>query len=184
MRSRRPAHRSRRTAMSSRFEHGVRVGADAGVVRLMGVVANGATIKRAEEAVRGIAGVRRVDNKLIAGGMLDFDSAESRSFHISPGGILARALRSFSVFLMPKPSADRSTAPTTRRRPPGEAGCLLVDRDLEAQTRQKSARREPADACADDCDRPLAHGAGMRVNRTGRSDRSKTKSARCGLPVP
>ena len=52
---------------------GVRVGADAGVVRLMGVVANGATIKRAEEAVRGIAGVRRVDNKLIAGGMLDFD---------------------------------------------------------------------------------------------------------------
>jgi cytochrome c5 len=52
---------------------GVRVGAAAGVVRLMGVVANGAAIKRAEEAARSVGGVRRVDNKLIARGMLDFD---------------------------------------------------------------------------------------------------------------
>ncbi len=52
---------------------GVRVGINAGVVRLMGVAAHAATIKRAEEAVRRVAGVRRVDNKLISGGMLDFD---------------------------------------------------------------------------------------------------------------
>ena len=52
---------------------GVRVSAAAGVVRLMGVVANGAAIKRAEEAARSVGGVRRVDNKLITRGMLDFD---------------------------------------------------------------------------------------------------------------
>jgi cytochrome c5 len=52
---------------------GVRVGIDAGVVRLVGVVANGATIKRAEEAARRVAGTRRIENRLIAGGMLDFD---------------------------------------------------------------------------------------------------------------
>jgi cytochrome c5 len=52
---------------------GVRVGAAAGVVRLMGVAPNGAAIKRAEEAARSVSGVRRVDNKLIARGMLEFD---------------------------------------------------------------------------------------------------------------
>jgi hypothetical protein len=52
---------------------GIRLSVERGVVRLTGVAATGATIKQAEEAARSVAGVRRVDNKLIAGGMLDFD---------------------------------------------------------------------------------------------------------------
>jgi cytochrome c5 len=52
---------------------GIRVSAEGGVVRLTGVAANGATIKRAEDAARSVAGVGRLENRLIAGGMLDFD---------------------------------------------------------------------------------------------------------------
>ena len=52
---------------------GVRVSAQDGVVRLMGVVQSAAIVKRAEETVRSVAGVRGLDNRLVTGGMLDFD---------------------------------------------------------------------------------------------------------------
>jgi cytochrome c5 len=52
---------------------GIRVRALDGVVRLMGVVQDSAMVKRAESIAHAIAGVRSVDNQLVAGGMLDFD---------------------------------------------------------------------------------------------------------------
>lgn len=52
---------------------GIRVGTSAGVVRLMGVVQDAALAKRAEAVVRAVEGVRGVDNRLVSGGMLDFD---------------------------------------------------------------------------------------------------------------
>jgi cytochrome c5 len=52
---------------------GVRVSGEGGAVRLLGVVANGAALQRAEAAVKAIPGVRSVDNRLITGGMLEFD---------------------------------------------------------------------------------------------------------------
>jgi cytochrome c5 len=52
---------------------GVRVSAEDGAVRLLGVVSNGATLQRAETAARAISGVKSVDNRLITGGMLEFD---------------------------------------------------------------------------------------------------------------
>jgi cytochrome c5 len=52
---------------------GVRVRALDDVVRLMGVVQDSGVAKRAEAIAASIAGVRGVDSKLVAGGMLDFD---------------------------------------------------------------------------------------------------------------
>jgi len=52
---------------------GIRVGTASGVVRLMGVVQDAALVKRAEVIVRSVEGVRGVDNRLVSGGMLDFD---------------------------------------------------------------------------------------------------------------
>lgn len=52
---------------------GIRVGTSSGVVRLMGVVHDAALVKRAEAVVRAVEGVRSVDNRLVSGGMLDFD---------------------------------------------------------------------------------------------------------------
>lgn len=52
---------------------GIRVGTSAGTVRLMGVVQDAAVVKRAEAVVRSLEGVRSVDNRLVSGGMLDFD---------------------------------------------------------------------------------------------------------------
>lgn len=52
---------------------GIRVGTSSGVVRLMGVVQDGTQVKRAEAVVRAVEGVRGVDNRLVSGGMLDFD---------------------------------------------------------------------------------------------------------------
>lgn len=52
---------------------GIRVGTAAGTVRLMGVVQDAAVVKRAESVVRAVEGVRGVDNRLVSGGMLDFD---------------------------------------------------------------------------------------------------------------
>lgn len=52
---------------------GIRVGTSAGTVRLMGVVQDAAVVKRAESVVRSVDGVRGVDNRLVSGGMLDFD---------------------------------------------------------------------------------------------------------------
>jgi osmotically-inducible protein OsmY len=52
---------------------GVRVRARDGVVRLMDVVQDSGVAKRAEAIAASIAGVRGVDSKLVAGGMLDFD---------------------------------------------------------------------------------------------------------------
>lgn len=52
---------------------GIRVGTAAGIVRLMGVVQDADTVKRAEEVVRAVEGVRGVENRLVSGGMLDFD---------------------------------------------------------------------------------------------------------------
>jgi cytochrome c5 len=52
---------------------GVRVGARAGIVRLMGVVQDAAIVKRAEALAAAVTGVRGVENRLVSGGMLDFD---------------------------------------------------------------------------------------------------------------
>ena len=52
---------------------GLRVRALDGIVRLMGVVQEAGQAQRAEAIAAAIAGVRGVDNKLVAGGMLDFD---------------------------------------------------------------------------------------------------------------
>ena len=52
---------------------GIRVCSLDGVVRLMGVVQDSSVVKRAEAIVTAIPGVRGVDNRLVAGGMLDFD---------------------------------------------------------------------------------------------------------------
>jgi len=52
---------------------GIRVGTVSGVVRLMGVVQDAVLVKRAEAVVRAVEGVRGVDNRLVSGGMLDFD---------------------------------------------------------------------------------------------------------------
>ena len=52
---------------------GIRVRALAGTVRLMGVLENAALVKRAEETAKSTMGVRKVDNKLVTGGMLEFD---------------------------------------------------------------------------------------------------------------
>jgi cytochrome c5 len=52
---------------------GIRVRALGGTVRLMGVVEDSSTVKRAESIAQSIAGVRSVDNRLVSGGMLDFD---------------------------------------------------------------------------------------------------------------
>lgn len=52
---------------------GIRVGTTAGVVRLMGLVQDAAVVKRAEAVTRAVEGVRGVDNRLVSGGMLDFD---------------------------------------------------------------------------------------------------------------
>lgn len=52
---------------------GIRVSTRDGVVRLMGVVEKGDAIPRAERITRSVTGVRDVDNKLVSGGMLDFD---------------------------------------------------------------------------------------------------------------
>jgi len=51
----------------------IRVGARDGVVTLMGVVDRGDTVKRAEALARSVEGVRGVTNRLVTGGMLDFD---------------------------------------------------------------------------------------------------------------
>ena len=52
---------------------GVRVYAREGIVRLMGVVQDSAVVKRAGALAAAITGVRGVDNRLVSGGMLDFD---------------------------------------------------------------------------------------------------------------
>jgi osmotically-inducible protein OsmY len=52
---------------------GVRVSAEGGAVRLMGVVRNGAALQGVEAAAKAVPGVRSVENRLITGGMLDFD---------------------------------------------------------------------------------------------------------------
>jgi cytochrome c5 len=52
---------------------GIRVGTSAGTVRLMGVVQDAAVVRRAEAVVRAVDGVRGIDNRLVSGGMLDFD---------------------------------------------------------------------------------------------------------------
>jgi len=52
---------------------GIRVRSLEGVVRLMGVVPDAVVVKRAEAVVVAIPGVRGVDNRLVTGGMLDFD---------------------------------------------------------------------------------------------------------------
>lgn len=52
---------------------GIRVDTSAGTVRLMGVVQDAVVVKRAESVVRSVEGVRGVDNRLVSGGMLDFD---------------------------------------------------------------------------------------------------------------
>ena len=52
---------------------GIRVRSLEGVVRLMGVVQDAGVVKRAEAVVATIPGVRGVDNRLVTGGMLDFD---------------------------------------------------------------------------------------------------------------
>ena len=52
---------------------GIRVGTAAGTVRLMGVVLDANVVKRAEAVVRTVDGVRSIDNRLVSGGMLDFD---------------------------------------------------------------------------------------------------------------
>jgi cytochrome c5 len=52
---------------------GVRVGAREGIVRLMGVVQDSTVVKRAEALAAGVQGVRGVENRLVSGGMLDFD---------------------------------------------------------------------------------------------------------------
>jgi len=52
---------------------GIRVGTSSGVVRLMGVVQDAVLVKRAEAVVRSVEGVRGVENRLVSGGMLDFD---------------------------------------------------------------------------------------------------------------
>ncbi len=52
---------------------GIRVGTSAGTVRLMGVVLDANVVTRAEAVVRTVDGVRSIDNRLVSGGMLDFD---------------------------------------------------------------------------------------------------------------
>jgi len=52
---------------------GIRVGSAAGTVRMMGIVQDAAVVRRAEAVVRSVEGVRGVDNRLVSGGMLDFD---------------------------------------------------------------------------------------------------------------
>lgn len=52
---------------------GIRVGASSGVVRLMGLVQDAASVRRAEAVARSVEGVRGVENRLVSGGMLDFD---------------------------------------------------------------------------------------------------------------
>ena len=51
----------------------IRVGARDGVVMLSGAVEKSDLIPRAQSLAQGVAGVRRVDSRLIAAGMLDFD---------------------------------------------------------------------------------------------------------------
>lgn len=52
---------------------GIRVGTRDGVVTLMGVVERGEMVQRAEALARSVEGVRGVTNRLVTGGMLDFD---------------------------------------------------------------------------------------------------------------
>jgi cytochrome c5 len=51
----------------------IRVGARDGVVTLSGAVEKSEVIPRAQAIAQAVAGVRRVDSKLVAAGMLDFD---------------------------------------------------------------------------------------------------------------
>jgi len=52
---------------------GIRVSTAGGTVRLMGVVQDAEQMKRAEALVREVEGVRGIDNRLVTGGMLDYD---------------------------------------------------------------------------------------------------------------
>lgn len=52
---------------------GIRVSTAGGTVRLMGVVQDAGQVQRAEALVRAVEGVRHVENRLVTGGMLEFD---------------------------------------------------------------------------------------------------------------